>query len=124
MEDLILEANSHKGLRVGCLHVCILYNVFDLVKTTYQHSKFLILGFSETWLNQSIDSSLISLNNYVLHRQDRNFLNKNNEIKKGGGICLYIDNSIKTKSMHLPDMSRYIPSRLEIRYHYTHKESY
>ena len=103
MVEIIPLANCHKGLRVGCLNVRSLYNVFDLVKTTFQHSEFHVLGFSETWLNQNIDSSLVAMENYVLHRQDRKFVNVNNEIKKGGGICLYVDKNIKTKSIHLND---------------------
>ena len=45
------------------------------------------------------------MKNYTLHRQDRNFVNVHNEIKKGGGVCLYISNEITTKSLHLNDLN-------------------
>ena len=57
-----------------------------------------------------------------MHRQDRNLLNVNNEIKKGGGICLYVDNNSKTKSHHLKDLNTSSPNIecqwLEICYDY------
>ena len=105
MVNLIPMANDHIGLIVGCMNVRSLLNAIDLVRPTFQNSKFQILGFSETWLNQKIDSSLVHMNNYVLHRQDRNFTSSNNEIKKGGGICLYVDMNLKTKSMHLKELN-------------------
>ena len=105
MANQTILADSHKGLVLGCMNVRSIFNVIDLLKTTFRNSCFHILGFSETWLNHSIDSSLITIDNYVLHRQDRNFLNINNEIKKGGGLCLYINKDIKTKTLHLKDMN-------------------
>ena len=32
-------------------------------------------------------------------------MNNNNEIKKGGGVCLYVDKNIKTKTLHLSELN-------------------
>ena len=106
MANLIPMAKYHKGLTVGSMNVRSLLNVIDMIRPTFQNSNFHILGFSETWLNQNIDSSSLLLDNYILHRQDRNFMNTNQEVKKGGGICLYVDKNIKTKTLHLQNLNR------------------
>ena len=105
MANLIPLAKGHKGLTVGSLNIRSLFNVMDLFRTTFQNSGFHIIGISETWLHQNINSSLISIDNYVLHRQDRNFLNNNNNTKKGGGLCLYIDTNIKTRSLQMNNIN-------------------
>lgn len=61
---------------------------------------FSIIGFSETWLNDSI-SPLISINNFTLieqHRSDR----------RGGGVCLFVHNTLSFK--HRPDLSIFNPT--------------
>ena len=47
---------------------------------------------SETWLNHS--SSLVNLRNYNFIRHDRQTLNVNNQIKHGGGLGIYIHDTI------------------------------
>jgi len=73
-----------------------------------------IIGIRETWLNKSVLDSEMAIEGYTLLRQDRK-----DEIKKlGGGVALYIRNSInmihrdklfETVPCQLPD--RQLPDR-------------
>jgi hypothetical protein len=44
-----------------------------------------LLGIAETWLDESVKDSEISIGNYTLYRKDRNRV----KMGKGGGVVLY-----------------------------------
>ncbi len=48
------------------------------------------LIFSETWLNEDIPDTAISLQTHFVYRSDRTFVSGKN---KGGGVCIYVNNS-------------------------------
>ena len=51
------------------------------------HTVFHVIAVTETWLDPESDySNIVYLNDYVLFRRDRN--------KNGGGVALFIHNSI------------------------------
>ena len=60
-----------------------------------------VLGLSETWLTQQIPDSFININEYVCIRNDRNWGKPGNpgQIKKGGGVCLYLNENLNWSSL-------------------------
>lgn len=54
----------------------------DKVKLIAHQSNAAVIGVTETWLDDSLENSEVSLPNYGIHRRDRN--------RNGGGVCLYI----------------------------------
>ena len=55
------------------------------------------IGLSETWLNDKIPNNILKLSNdYSIFRNDRTWSEEGNtEPKKGGGVALYIKNTLK-----------------------------
>ena len=53
-------------------------------------SSFEIIIVSETWLNSTIDDSIIQWDGFKLVRQDRDL----GRVKRGGGLCVYIKEHI------------------------------
>jgi hypothetical protein len=49
-----------------------------------------VIGITETWLTENIGNSEISIENYTLYRKDRS----NIKGGRGGGVLLYISNSV------------------------------
>ena len=64
-------------------------NKLDELKHSYKDFDVIII--TETWLNDSTCSSLLSWEGFQLIRQDRDTIRN----KKGGGVCIYIRSSIK-----------------------------
>ena len=46
-----------------------------------------ILALSETWLDSSVDDSLVAIPGYRVYRSDRH--------RHGGGVCMYVNDSLK-----------------------------
>ena len=51
-----------------------------------------IIAITESWLNEDIDSDILSIDNFNIHRNDRS-------TGRGGGVCAYI-------SSHIPSIRR------------------
>lgn len=62
-------------------------------------TNFDIYLFSETWLNDSINSSELGFNNFNVFRLDRNKNNSSN--KHGGGVLIAVKKQIACKSINL-----------------------
>lgn len=76
-------------------------NVRSLTSKTEQIEKLLTgsnldyLGLSETWLTPTTPSSIFSIPEYNVFRRDRTH-------GKGGGVLIYVKNTITCKQMDLP----------------------
>ena len=78
--------------KLAHLNARSLKNRITLMQTAefaYQHD-IAILTISETWLNSSVTNREIDIPGYKIHRLDRKY-------KKGGGVCVYLRNSLKAK---------------------------
>ena len=92
LDDIV----NARGMHIGHLNVRSMVNKWDLLKTQFSGSNLHILGFSETWLNDKLPSTLFQLSKeYTLIRNDRNWSEANDHtIKKGGGVGLYIRSNL------------------------------
>ena len=81
------DFKSQKGFKI--VHL----NIRSLIKKI-ETSKIDIFTISETWLTSNHSSSLVNLRNYNFIRYDRQTLNVNNQTKHGGGLGIYIHDTI------------------------------
>ena len=89
-----MELKSYKGLKIVFWNAQSQVNKGDDVKDIITQNNLDILIIVESWLREEISDNFISINDYNLIRQDRCSTTDNNIIKKGGGICFYIKNTI------------------------------
>ena len=99
MIDPNLEDNLGKGLHLAHLNIRSLTggHKFDVTKLQISTSGVDIFTLSETWLNDSIPTQLLDIQNYNLIRLDRNWsgLGSSQGPKRGGGLACYIRKGIK-----------------------------
>nr|CAI5861859.1 unnamed protein product [Callosobruchus analis] len=62
------------------------------IKTKLYNNNIDVLAISETWLNEKIETSYVTIDGYTFLRRDRG--------SRGGGVGLYISNSLKFKKLH------------------------
>ena len=69
-------------------------NKQDYIKDLFESNNLDILVVVETWLREEISDNFMLVENYTMARQDRASRTVNNMQKRGGGICIYIRNTI------------------------------
>ena len=106
MSKTLNELSLYRGLNIVHLNVRSLFNKIDLCRTTLYNANIHVLGISETWLNNTIPTSLMNIPGYTLYRHDRIFLNTvMNQIKKGGGVGVYLSNQMDCTVHQLSDLN-------------------
>ena len=63
------------------------------IRELISDNKVDVLAISETWLNSSISNAEVEIQGYKIHRLDR-------KRKRGGGVCIYIRNNLKSKVLN------------------------
>lgn len=83
--------NRKVNITIAHLNVCSIasHKKFFLVKQMIVHGNYDIFVISESWFDPSLTNNDIQIPGYVIFRQDRS------PHKSGGGIVVYIRNSIK-----------------------------
>ena len=71
-----------KGLHFLHLNIRSLLPKLCDLRLLAERSLAAIIGLSETWLDSTVMDSEISMDNYIVYRQNRN--------REGGGVCIYI----------------------------------
>ena len=69
---------------------------YDEVRLLIQERDIDVICVSETWLHSHIPDDLIAIPNYKLFRNDGG---------RGGGVCIYVRNTLNTHviTLHEPD---------------------
>lgn len=83
------------NFKVGHMNVRSLMGGFDSLKNYICSEDFSIFAVSETWLNENIDTNIFLIPNYRFIRMDRE--------GRGGGIGLFIKNSMNYNVIDLPN---------------------
>ena len=65
---------------------------FDNLKTQILRSEAQVISVSETWLNSKFYSKLLEILGYSFIRLDRNCSDNGKNVKKRGGLGIYIKN--------------------------------
>ena len=74
-------------LILGNLNIRSLLNKVDQLCLFVIEHNFDIIGINETWLDESVDDSEISIPGYSIIRKDRN--------RFGGGVCFYVKDTVQ-----------------------------
>lgn len=75
---------AHKGFMVGHLNIRSLLPKIDQVRHELLNGSLDVVGFSETWMHDKLNSNLIEQSGYNLERQDKGLLIKGEE------VCVFI----------------------------------
>ena len=97
---------SQKGLHLMHLNIRSLFckNKFDMFNQQIINSGIDVIGLSETWLKNVVHANYINIHGYNLLRLDRNW-SENGQLKKGGGVCLYIKDEILYSENELSNLN-------------------
>ncbi len=90
-EFIDLQCKLQKGLKIAHLNIQSLYNKTDYVNLLLHDNNIDVLGISETWLDDKIDDSELTINDYTLYRLDRH------NGKTHGGILCYVKDNISCR---------------------------
>ncbi len=85
-----LENKLGRGLHIAHLNCQSLSNKCDGVNLHLTAERFDILTLSETWLTPNHPTKMYDINGYVLLRNDRECMNNRGNLKRGGGVGMYI----------------------------------
>lgn len=111
--SIITKAVMDSVFRTDKLNICHInvqsvcargFSKFDELKAVFFNSKAHIVCMSETWLNESINDSMIRIEGYNLIRNDRN--------RHGGGLCVYFRQNLSLKLLKKSTFSPYEPSHI------------
>ena len=77
--------NASKGI---CIHLNVrsLLPKISELRIIANKTSAAVIALTETWIDNSVTNSEISIDGYTVLRKDRN--------RHGGGVCLYIKNNI------------------------------
>ena len=104
------ELKNTKGLHIAHLNARSLINKWDNIKANFMNSGIHVLTFSETWSHTTLPDNLFELGrDYTLIRNDRNWNDANDPLKppkRGGGICMYIKNTLQFSDMEYSGYKR------------------
>ena len=104
MVDSFETLSKQKGFKLVHMNVRSLPKKIDQIKLLLADSNLDVITMSETWLNDSVHSGSVALDNYILYRQDRDF--KRVSKKRGGGLLTYIRNKHAAESEQWTEMDR------------------
>ena len=71
------------------------FSELSIFAASYKPS-ILFLALTETWIDETVDDSSISLPDYMLFRRDRS-------VRRGGGVCAYVHASIRAQMVENVD---------------------
>lgn len=89
MDMIKVLVKQKKGLRICHINAQSIKNKIDDFRLTFENSLVDVICISETWLDEGISDSFISLKGYKIFRSDRK--------KRGGGVAIYVRNGIPCK---------------------------
>ena len=101
------EIKLAKGIHIAHINIRSITNKWEIFKTQFVDSNLHVLGLSETWLNGKLPNELYRLSqHYTLIRNDRNWRDEGQkEIKKGGGVALYVANTLSFSDIDFSHMN-------------------
>ena len=88
-----IQPNS-SAFRVGHINIRSLRNKVSEVSDIVSRYQLQILAVSETWLSKDISDDEVSIQGFRLFRTDRVVSEERNGRPPGGGVCLYVRDSL------------------------------
>ena len=101
--DFLTSLNSvpsTRGFKMAFLNIVSLPKNLDEIRYLMSSKHIDLIAFNETRLDSNLNNNMVHINNYDIIRKNRS--------RSGGGVCIYLRNSINYKVRH--DL---IPTELE-----------
>ena len=94
-----------RGIHLTHLNIRSLWNKFSLFENYLKNNNNItVFGISESWLTTDHIDRIIEIDGYNLYRNDRKWNDKQSiSPKKGGGICIYVKNTVISNAYELAD---------------------
>lgn len=96
-----IERALGRGLHLAHQNCRSLPNKFDTIRAQLLGDKFSVLTLSETWFTPNHRSNLYDVPGYSLFRNDRVVTTDRGKLKRGGGVAMYISDSISVDNNEL-----------------------
>lgn len=97
---------SLKGFTVAHLNIRSIRNKMDELAVIVSELCPKVLTISETWLNESVDSTIVALDGYNLYRMDRSYTRSNTLFPpRGGGLATYVLSDIAVDCHRFADLN-------------------
>ena len=94
--QIIWNNNSRSsGILGGHLNVRSLLQKLPQIEILLSGSNLDFLGISETWLNASVSSDILKIEEYDVFRKDRQ------DGRRGGGVLLYMKSTLTATTLEL-----------------------
>ena len=90
------------GLKIAFWNIQSQVHKLHFIEETLLKNEIDIFIILESWLRPEIEDRMVRIKNYLLFRQDRAELTAYNTPKRGGGICMYIKNTIQFTALDGP----------------------
>ena len=102
--NTIQDLSQLKGFKLLHLNVRSLPKKIDQIRIMFHEMNLDVITFSETWLNDAVNSKTVALEDYILYRLDRDF--RSVKKKRGGGLLTYIHKSHAADCEPLDDYNK------------------
>jgi hypothetical protein len=90
-----MKYKTHRGCKIAHLNCRSLIKYIDQIRLLFSYNDVHILSFNETRLDSTVSDAEVSIPGYSIIRRDRD--------RKGGGVALYILNSIVFNPVKVDD---------------------
>ena len=91
-----------RGIHLAHLNVQSARNKLDILKYHIKHLNFDLTALTETWFTKDMPDQLVNINGYDTLRLDRSWPSPgSNNIKKGGGIAVFVKSELSYSSEEL-----------------------
>ena len=94
------EPKTVKGISIVFWNLRSILYKFDNFRTTVENDNHKVYCITETWLKQNVHDNFLHKEGYNLFRLDRIALNRNGDIKRGGGMLIYVKNTLTVSQMY------------------------
>ena len=95
-----------KGIHITHLNIRSLMSKLDMCRHYLEESNISIATLSETWLHTRIPDCMLQMKGYQLVRLARQTTNNRNQTKAGGGLCVYVKDTIKIDTSTLAHLNK------------------
>ena len=93
-----------KGLKIVAVNIRSLYS--SLNELSVRFKDFDIVCCCETWLNNTFTDQMIKIDGFEIFRLDRNTLNNGLNLKRGGGLVIYVKKNLSDFTQIIPQASQ------------------
>ena len=90
----MIDRVEQKGFKIIYWNVRSILNKIDSISNKLSENNIAVLVITESWLKPDIPDTMICIEGYTHYRYDRKTINQKGYLKRGGGIIIYLKNTL------------------------------